>query len=87
MAGRVDFAVQTHATSQYGGEIRFSGTMTRSALFKAGTRFDGCGDGVTLVINYQSGNDFGVIRLQRAASSDDSGGAQVLMHALQDLAG
>jgi hypothetical protein len=77
----------THATSRRGSAIWFSGTMSRDALLKAGTRFDASSDGVTLVINYQSARDFGVIRLHLADSARKPSMAEFLAAAIRKPGG
>jgi hypothetical protein len=77
----------THSAEEHGNKLRFSGTLTRDALLKAGTRYDACSDGATLVINYQSGIDFGVIRLRRTVAVPKRDVSLALADAIGNLGG
>jgi hypothetical protein len=72
-----------HSTTETGGVTRFHGTAGKDSLFPAGCRYDGIADGSTLVINYVSAKDFGVIRLARTRSAGEPGVSQ----ALADISG
>jgi hypothetical protein len=69
-----------HSTTDKGGVTRFSGTAGSDSLFPAGCRYDGAADGSTLVINYVSAKDFGVIRLARSNSAGEPGVSQALAY-------
>jgi hypothetical protein len=58
--------------------IHFDGTAGRDSPFPEGSRYEGTADGSTVVINYVSARDFGVIRLTRSGSAGEPGVSQAL---------
>jgi hypothetical protein len=74
-----------HSTTDKGGVTRFSGTAGTDSLFPAGCRYDGAADGSTLVINYLSVKDFGVIRLTRSGSASEQSVSQALVYVSGNL--
>ena len=74
-----------HSTTDNGGTTRFSGTAGRDSLLPEGCRYDGAADGSTLIINYVSAKDFGVIRLIRTRSAGEPGVSQTLAYVTGEL--
>ncbi len=74
-----------HSTTDKGGVTHFSGIAGCDSLFPEGCRYDGAADGSTLVINYVSARDFGVIRLARSGSAGEPGFSQVLAYVSDEL--
>jgi hypothetical protein len=74
-----------HSTTDKGGVIHFDGTAGRDSPLPEGSRYEGTADGSTVVINYVSAKDFGMIRLTRSGSAGEPGVSQALAYVSGEL--
>jgi hypothetical protein len=74
-----------HSATEMGGVTRFNGTAGSDSLFPEGCRYEGTADGSTLVINYVSAKDFGVIRLTRTGTVGGESVSQALAYVSGEL--